>query len=296
VTPKPWDPDGTLGAEAARTRIAAAFPALRGRDVRYFDEGFDYLLFEVDRTWLFRFPKLEACAQRLDREVELLRRLDGRLPVAVPRYEMRAAGFAGYRRLEGEPLRLSAARPAFAPGFAAFASALHTLPVEEFEAISLPGQDDEVGLEASRAALATRLDEIHSRLAAEVGAKCRDVLAVEPPAAAGAIRLVHGDLGPEHLLTDSEGALVAVIDWGDALLSDPALDLAVGYFAGGERLFDEVLLHYTGGIDTGLPARARLVALYMAVGCITFGTRLGRPTAVRTGLAALEQIGSGGGP
>src|SRR5947208_16505583 len=37
--------------------------------------------------------------------------------------------------------------------------------------------------------------------------------------------LVHGDLGPEHLLV-REGKLVAVIDWGDARIGDPALDYA----------------------------------------------------------------------
>src|SRR5205823_14897913 len=37
--------------------------------------------------------------------------------------------------------------------------------------------------------------------------------------------LVHGDLGPEHLLV-RDGKLAAVIDWGDARIGDPALDYA----------------------------------------------------------------------
>ena len=35
--------------------------------------------------------------------------------------------------------------------------------------------------------------------------------------------LLHGDLGPEHLLV-RDGRLAGVIDWGDARLGDPALD------------------------------------------------------------------------
>ena len=39
------------------------------------------------------------------------------------------------------------------------------------------------------------------------------------------VTLVHGDLGPAHLLSQ-DGALTGVIDWTDARLGDPALDLA----------------------------------------------------------------------
>lgn len=37
--------------------------------------------------------------------------------------------------------------------------------------------------------------------------------------------LVHGDLGAAHLLCDHQG-LLAIIDWTDIALGDPALDLA----------------------------------------------------------------------
>jgi aminoglycoside phosphotransferase (APT) family kinase protein len=39
-------------------------------------------------------------------------------------------------------------------------------------------------------------------------------------------KLVHGDLGPAHLLCRPTHGLVAVIDWSDARLGDPATDLA----------------------------------------------------------------------
>jgi aminoglycoside 2''-phosphotransferase len=37
--------------------------------------------------------------------------------------------------------------------------------------------------------------------------------------------LVHGDVRPEHLLTDSGGLLTGVIDFGDACIGDPAIDI-----------------------------------------------------------------------
>ncbi len=38
-------------------------------------------------------------------------------------------------------------------------------------------------------------------------------------------RLVHGDLGPEHIRVVGD-AVTGVIDWGDCCVGDPALDLA----------------------------------------------------------------------
>ena len=46
-----------------------------------------------------------------------------------------------------------------------------------------------------------------------------------PSPYAGPARLVHNDLGPQHLLVEADsGKLVGVIDWTDAALGDPALD------------------------------------------------------------------------
>ncbi len=42
-----------------------------------------------------------------------------------------------------------------------------------------------------------------------------------------AVVLIHGDLAPRNLLVDpTSGAFLALIDWGDAALADPAMDFA----------------------------------------------------------------------
>jgi thiamine kinase-like enzyme len=57
--------------------------------------------------------------------------------------------------------------------------------------------------------------------------------------------LLHGDLSAEHILVDDEINILGVIDFGDAMIADPALDLAGVRWAYGERLLGQVLEAYT---------------------------------------------------
>lgn len=58
--------------------------------------------------------------------------------------------------------------------------------------------------------------------------------------------LLHGDLSAEHILVDDDINISGVIDFGDAMIADPALDLAGVRWAYGERLLAQVLKTYIG--------------------------------------------------
>lgn len=61
---------------------------------------------------------------------------------------------------------------------------------------------------------------------------------------------VHGDLHPGHLILDPDHRITGVLDWTEARVSDPSLDLQL--FAGcfGRRALEAVLVHYeqAGGL------------------------------------------------
>ena len=80
-------PDEAMTAERANAIIVAAFPQFRGMEVVSLDEGYDFRIFEVEATWLFRFPKREASVAKLHREHQLLPRLHKAVPLPVPTYE-----------------------------------------------------------------------------------------------------------------------------------------------------------------------------------------------------------------
>ena len=61
------------------------------------------------------------------------------------------------------------------------------------------------------------------------------VLDEVPPRFGGAPVLCHGDIAPEHILVDEAGGRVlGLIDFGDLLVGDPAIDLAGVCYLGGD--------------------------------------------------------------
>ncbi len=82
--------------------------------------------------------------------------------------------------------------------------------------------------------------------------------------------LLHGDLSAEHILVDHDINISGVIDFGDAMIADPALDLAGVRWAYGERLLAQVLEAYTAygcAVDDDFLTRVefywKMVPLYL---------------------------------
>jgi len=66
--------------------------------------------------------------------------------------------------------------------------------------------------------------------------------------------LVHGDLGPDHVLCSTD-SVTGVIDWSDATVGDPAIDLSWTTRATPRR-FAEALLEAYGSESSGAPERS----------------------------------------
>jgi aminoglycoside phosphotransferase (APT) family kinase protein len=170
----------------------------------------------VDDEWVFRFPRRHGVEEALELEIAVLPALAPALPVDIPSFEhvSRNPLFVGYRLIRGRPLVDEDAE-----GVRAFLEALHTsdaldLPVErhdwveayreqcaEFERLVFPVMDVDRRADAKR-----------------FFGEVQTLVDFRPS-------LIHGDLGPEHLLV-RDGRLVGVIDWGDMRVGDPALDYA----------------------------------------------------------------------
>jgi hypothetical protein len=95
--------------------------------------------------------------------------------------------------------------------------------------------------------------------------------------------LVHADLGPGHLLC-REGRLAGVIDWGDAVVGDAALDFA--WLLNAHPRGREILAAYSGRVDEGFVERAlfyhRLAPWYEA----DYGLVVGRRASLEGGWPA----------
>ena len=180
---------------------------------------------------------------------EAIRDADGLvLAVAYDYIEGAAAGDLG-----------RGARRTLAREVGAALTALHTTPVDEARAVGVPELD--LGEELYGPMVEACLPHLgprgrawlEQRFAAFIdGGGSRDA----PHA------LVHGDLGCGHLLADAAGRLAAIIDWGDALIADPAYDLAA-LLANCPRGFAERAIEAYEGPVTGDPDMRRRAAFYV---------------------------------
>jgi aminoglycoside phosphotransferase (APT) family kinase protein len=99
--------------------------------------------------------------------------------------------------------------------------------------------------------------------------------------------LAHGDLHIRHALTDGDGGLSGVIDWGDACRADPAIDLSLYWSLlsdDGRAAFVDA---YGVATDEQL-LRARVLAFFLSAMIVTYARHEGSrrlETAALAGLA-----------
>lgn len=186
-------------------------------------QGWDSVTTLVEGRWVDRVARRRGSEAGLRAEVALLGRLADRLPVEVPRPVVldEQPVRVRHRRVPGvavDPLALTADDGRL---FARFLTVLHATSPSLAVGAGCPSASDDAH---DRAATDARLREVVlPRLPAGLRpageSLLRRVGVVEEQA------LCHGDLVAEHVL-GLDGRLHGVIDWGDARVTDPAIDLA----------------------------------------------------------------------
>ena len=273
--------------------VLAELPELAGKELTPIAGGWASWTFAVGAEWIVRFPRDADVARSTERELRLLPALAGRLPVATPvpthvgTYE--GWPFFAYRRIPGRPMTPSDGHPAFLADLGAALGALHGLPVE--------GAVELLGDEPTPEAWWVGYDHLWRTVEADVlplvASHVRDAIEVAyrrvvdqrpefPPV------LVHRDLGPAHVLVDqASGRLAGIIDFEDAGIGDPVIDLvaAAGVFGGSPP----VLAALTGDRDLGPAPGVRLLfyTWVSALHHVIYGVHHDAPDAVAAGLTAL---------
>ena len=291
--------DGSPTDAEAASVIHARFPALGALAISQLGEGTDHRAFDVGGLHVFRFPRSDQAAARLAAEIRLTAWLSARLPLTIPTYRYVGRStpafprpFAGYGRLPGTPALLCDLGPsdlaAIARRLGDFLRTLHGLDVAA--GLGLSPDDDPTREEWSTHALADlRLCHRSGHIDAASAASW-ELLVGSPPLSQPPVgRIVHGDFAAEHVLIDEQAGPCAVIDWSDALLGDPAFDLAGLVHWGGERMLSAALTTYDAA-DDALLERARWFAACRGVADIAFGETHGRPEYIGAGQRALAGL------
>ena len=94
----------------------------------------------------------------------------------------------------------------------------------------------------------TLLERVYDALAQHL-----EDISILPEEYSGPAKLIHNDLGTEHILLDqTSGKITGIIDWGDVALGDPAFDFSgLCVFAGDDFLQQGLESYFR-------PARRRL--------------------------------------
>ena len=296
--------DHALDPETARELVKSQFPQIEAATIECITGGWDFHVFLVGSRWVFRFPKRSESEAQLLKEFRVLGEVAASVSLAVPRYEFCGEPsrdypyrFGGYPMIPGEPMmRLElaySARAGLAAKLGGFVDSLHRFDPDRAMALGVPLLGSDGTIAAARSGALEDLEAIAEILGRDILQCCQqffDDTASMPRDYDGPARLVHNDLGDEHVLVNpGTGELCGVIDWGDLALADPALDFTLWAWQD-EGLVETMLNAYTLAVDPDIRDRIRYRGVCTAIGAVFFGREFGDQTYCEEGIAALRRM------
>ena len=278
----------TLAAD--RDLVARSFPALAPIDrFEPLGDGWTSSTYLLNGAWVVQIPLGPAAAATMVKQLDLLPGLASEVsaPIPQPEHVSRDPVLMAYRVIDGVPFDRAPDEGIWPERLGRFLYDLHLCPPEF------------VGMRSSGAASVHEehrgmLDGFRERVfpllepdeRAWFGARF-DAYIDEDASLRFATCLIHGDLGPQHVLVHPSGDLAGVIDWEDATIGDPAWDFAYLIHAfpeAGER----ALAAYGGPPDPGFRDRARFAFMQMPWHEVIHGLDSGQEPFVHSGLAGVR--------
>lgn len=303
-----WAPDHPIDLGLAARTIADQFPELSGHPVRRIGEGWDNAVFGVGEAWVFRFIHRSTALEGSAAELAVLAALPDDLPLPIPRPRFIGTPtsevpwpFWGAPLLPGSEIAEADlpddARTGVAGAVGAFLARLHDPALAARVVAATAGRGVTLRVDpwsrASPVDIVPRARRTLDRLRSAgtmppdqtVDRLLADAARLGSPD--GEPVVVHGDLHVRHLLV-SDGAPSGVIDWGDAGLGDPAIDLMIAFqaFAGAAR---DAFRDAYGPIGVDTELRARALAVHIAAALTEQATADGMASVAREACAALTR-------
>jgi aminoglycoside 2''-phosphotransferase len=236
--------------------------------------------------------------------------LDKVLPVAVPRilFVGTVEGtddtqLIGYRKIDGLGLTRELLSPSIEQRLASelsrFLSELHRFPVREALRLKVPNLGSGRWRQEYRNYYDRQRRDVFPLLERSSQEKAHALwdgfLSKEDNFGFGPV-LIHRDLGGEHVLCDpGQGSVAGIIDWGDAAIGDPAIDLAGLLLDCGAGFAQRVLATYEGEVDRTFWSRVVFYARIVGGLEALYGRLVDDESHVDRGLERLRRELSSGG-
>ncbi len=277
-------------------------------------EGPDEQAESFEPCWIFRFPRNSVVAGNLQKEQAVLPVVAPQVDFAVPRFEhvgtWNGQPYAGYRRIPGQPLsslpNFRSKLPDEAAGpIAAALSLLHDIPTS----LVAGACSVEPTVDAWRQRYYELRDTVRARISPLLDSRVLDAVERgferffrEELATLEDVALVHCDLSCEHILIGDDGSSVTgLIDFEDATIGDPAIDLVGIYVTYGMETVEKVLDCYQRALDVQrtldehFEQRLRFYTWMASCHELLYGLEEGREDPVEDGIEGLRlRLGNAG--
>lgn len=290
-----------------KAALAEKFPALQVNSIEYLSEGWESVVYLVNGTYVFRFPKREITGNCLKLEINLLPKLLGRLNTAIPNFEHVSTEpgahfpypFVGYKMLPGEPLRNLASNEDagwWQAPVLDFLNRLHSFRLEEARELGA-GYTNWIAKNSGENApapaswwqgLTDFCEYIRQKAFPLLTNQTKIIIGRQFESFLGDERnfeyepvLIHGDFSKQHILVDiAQQKVSGIIDFGDMAIGDPALDV-----------WPTLLPGYKGNIGPNYEKRRKfydeiLSPFYL----IIFGLAYGDSQMVEVGISRAEEF------
>lgn len=285
-----------MDVELCIRAIRKNFPQIHIDSVARISGGWDSHVFEVNGDLIFRFPKWPETERSMQKEISLLPELAKLFPVRIPDFrfigEYDKKVFVGYRKITGLPLAsCNYGSGKLADQTAKVITEIHRFPVHKATELKVPKtnwrREYAEFYESVRDKAFPLMNEAFQEKAVSVWKGFldnEDNFQFEPV-------FIHRDLsGDAHILCDPErDRITGIIDWGDAVIGDPAIDFTGIYWDCGEEFTRRVLATYAGKVDGTFWERA---VFYYKIGAfheIIYGQLIDDDAHIRNGLEFLSK-------
>lgn len=269
---------------AAELRALAARYGLRLEGPLTINElGLDYRIVisavEGGARWVLRIPRRADVSAKVEKEARALAMLRQHLPIAVPDWRIATPELVAYPLLEDSTaiiIQPGSTTPewvipqdseVFAKSFAAALAALHAVPVAAAEAAGMlvrtPAQ--------ARQKVADDIDRVRRELEVHEKRLERWQRWLDDDSSWPDFCVpVHGDLYVGHVLVDTSARVTGMIDWSEARVDDPTIDMASHLMVFGEAGLTKLLLDYEAAGGRTWPRLAHHTTERLAVWPVTY--------------------------
>lgn len=299
-----WNPDIHISIGTVYELITAQFIDLKPWDVKYFAEGWDNYIYEVNNEYLFRFPRRKFAIPFIKTEIHILPFLQTKkmsnIPIITHMGEPNQKyphPFYGYKKILGKPFTCFKLSPndyqQLAADLGLFLRKLHDVSMNGSNHVNL--RSDEL----NRMNPITRTDKFKENLASIK--RINPIYPIEKwnnlmmeSVKKGFITkapnvIVHGDLYALQIIINDQNRFNGVIDWGDVHWGDPAVDLAVLHTIIPYQYHNTVYENY-GKVTEDDWHRARFRALYHSAVLLNYGYDLNDQSIINIGEYAFQNM------